>query len=146
MKINEIVENRRKELGIDVVELAKKCSLTISGYSDIEDDETEFYMVVTLGKLITLCDELKLDLIELFGFDECREKSSDNFIAERINKLELDVGRISDEVGITEEAIELLITDGQSLSNWVMDPIIDLSNILKVNVSCLIKTINKDSH
>ena len=141
MKINEVVTKRRDELGIDAVELADKCGLTISGYSDLEDDESEFYMVITLDKLNKLCSELKIDLINLFGFDLCDENLSDGFIVERIERLGLDIRRVSDEVGITEDAIKLAVTNVSSLSGWVMDPIIDLSKTLDVNVSCLIEKV-----
>ncbi len=52
------IRNRRKQLGITQAELAKRCGIKQSNYSRFETGA----QLPTLDTLLTICDELKLEL------------------------------------------------------------------------------------
>jgi DNA-binding XRE family transcriptional regulator len=70
MTINEKIKTRRKELGLDPLEIAKLMNITDSSYYDIEGYEDEVYDVTNLKELKVLCSVLKLDPIDLLKFDK----------------------------------------------------------------------------
>ena len=142
--ISDIVKQRREELGLTESTLAEKCSITIEWYGDLEYDESEFYEVLTLEKILLLANELKLDVIELYGFDKCRTQLNSNFISSRMSDLNITISGLSDKVNMVEEYIESAIKDSQMLLGWVMTPIIDLSKTLDVKAACIIELIQSN--
>ncbi|MGV7222678.1 MAG: hypothetical protein ACQ9MH_14265 [Nitrospinales bacterium] len=79
MAINENIKSRRKELGLDPLEIAKQMDFTDCSYYDIEDYEDEIYSSIDLKEVKVLCSILKLDLIELLKLDQrlCKKIGSD---------------------------------------------------------------------
>ena len=124
MTINEKIKSRRKELGLDPLEIAEQMDFTDSSYYDIEDYEDEIYSSIDLKEVKVLCSILKLDLIELLKLDErlCKKIGSDKsketskisrneLLKTSREKLGLSTSQLGEKVNLSESKVIKLETE-----------------------------------
>lgn len=136
----DLVRERRNQLGYLDTEVAAKMGVSISQYCELEEERDEFYMVVPLAKIAVLCHLLKIDINEIYGFKPCQfEFLTDSFIQHKRLTKGLTAEELSERVGIAEESIHELEKNPHSIGNWVMDPLLQLSIELNTQPACLLK-------
>lgn len=138
----DIVRAQRMRLGYSDLEVAKRAGMTIDQYCELEDDRDDYYMVVPVGALVTLCDVLRLDIKQLFGLTGCPEgQGGPGLIYRRRKEKGISIAELSAYAGIAECAVERLERDLASISSWVMDAIAPLARKLDVPISCLLEPL-----
>ena len=109
----KILRNKRLELGMSDVDVARQAGLSIAAFGDIELHDEELEMAVSLGTARRLCDLLGLSLRQVLEIPAiegtCR---SDKAPGEIINTKREHAGytrlELADRVGFDEATIESL--------------------------------------
>jgi transcriptional regulator with XRE-family HTH domain len=131
--ISSYIKSKRLESGLTPEGLAQACNLSIAEYRDIEGYDDELYMVVPLNTVACLCEHLNITLEELYSYSSNITLFPRDLIKQKLNKMSLSVAELSDFVGIEESYIDSILEDLLNIGNWVMDPVILLTNKLEID-------------
>jgi len=150
MKPNELVRERREELGLREAEVASYAGLSRAEYRDIEHDEDEAFTVVQLGKLRAIATLLKLDILSMFAI-ECETQGDDTsniglfsrprneLISLRREALEFTREQLGDRIGFETIAVEGMERDPDFLERWSVELIQELAKALTLPVHVLLQ-------
>jgi transcriptional regulator with XRE-family HTH domain len=129
----KIIRERRLELGLSDVDVAKKLGLTIHEYGDIEQHDHELIEVVSIGTTHRLCDLLGLSLQQVFKISSVDEashlfdgKRPGELVMQRREQKGYSVSDLAQRVGFDETTIESLETIpsfGNSLPVFLLNDI-----------------------
>lgn len=148
MTINEIIKNRRIELGLAESEITSFVGLMRSEYSDIELHEDEIFTVIKLCNVKKLCEFLGLDLFALLNlkcsfceegmpFAEEFSLPRNELIATRRRKMGISIDELAERIGFNEVEIENLEKNPDHLEAWPIDFIKDLASAIDVPIHIL---------
>lgn len=141
-RANDVIRVRREELGLTDVEVAQRSGLSIYEYGDVEDDETELYMVLPLKKIKSLCQTLGIDMLSLYRIGKCDREITPRLLLNRRQEKGITIRELSDQVGISEEMLVKAEYDPSSIGEWVMDSVLALAQALDVSPACLLEQVN----
>ena len=141
--INQIVENKRIEIGFRDTEVADWIGLNICWYCDIEWHEDEIGSTVSLGIVKKLFNVLRLDFFTMadiecafcvLGIDYLSDfdLSRNQLIAKKRNELGVFRDELGDRVNFYEVEIEKMEKDPDHLETWVIDNILLLAEVLAI--------------
>ncbi|MCI5209893.1 MAG: XRE family transcriptional regulator [Candidatus Electrothrix sp. ATG2] len=138
--VNLKIRDKRIQLGISEAEVSKICSMTESEYRDIEDYNDELFMVVPLRKVACLCNSLGITLEELYGYSSHNTLFPQDVISRRLQEKKMTILELSDLVGIEESYIEATAHDIMNIGDWVVYPIMTLSEKLGVSLGAILES------
>ena len=149
MKINNLIEKKRLELGLTNSQVAKLVGLSIHEYSDIEDDPDETLTVLPLKGLMKLCKVLEIDIFTLLRevnvldkeyYDDVKENIPLNLIIKHKREQSgLTCEELGDKIGFYEQAIIDMETDPGYLESWPIEPILRVCKELGLSLYLVIK-------
>ncbi len=141
--ISSYVRSKRIESGFTPESLAQACNLSIAEYLDIEGYDDELYMVVPLNIVACLCEHLNITLEELYSYSSNPTLLPRDFIKQKLSEKNLSVSGLSDFIGIEGSYIELILEDLLNIGNWVMDPIISLTDKLEIDFGSFLNSYSR---
>jgi transcriptional regulator with XRE-family HTH domain len=141
MEPHQVLESRRRELGLSQDDVAARSGLTVHEYPHLEEDPTELYMVTLLEDVERVCAALRIDIVTLYGLPLCSEPVTPEFLAVKRQGLGLSRVEVANRVGIEEDMLEVAESDISAIGGWVMEPVRRLANVLGVSPACLVSRI-----
>lgn len=141
--ISSYVKSKRIQSGLAPEDLAYACDLSLAEYRDIEGYDDELYMVVPLNTVACLCEHLKITLEKLYDSSPHATLLPKDYIKQKLNEKSLSVLELSDFVGIEESYIEAILEDIINIGDWVMDPVILLTNKLELNLGSVLNSYSR---
>jgi len=142
MRANERIRDRRIELGLSDVEVARRSGLSIHEYCDAEWHDNELLAVVNLRNLKQLCLVLDLDPFDVLEF-KCAFCTGSGYLPEyHLPRNEIvrrqrlvkgwSVKELGDKIGFYEEVIQHIEIDADYLDSWSANLVKDLAKHLDV--------------
>lgn len=142
--INEQIETRLLELGLDDVEVAARCGLSIYEYGDVRSYPDEFATVLDVGKAKRLCRILGLDIFSLTGLeppDPSQGNSQRNdVVTHHLGIAKLARSDVAKRVNLHDEALAEIEADSSKLDLMPVQQIIELAKALGIKPGLLIGT------
>lgn len=142
--INEQIETRRLELGLDDVEVAARCGLSIYEYGDVESYPDEFATVLDVEKAKRLCRILGLDIFSLTGLeppDPSQGNSQRNdVVTHHLGIAKLARSDVAKRANLHDEALAEIEADSSKLDLMPVQQIIELAKALGIKPGLLIGT------
>lgn len=152
MQLNELIKNRRLEIGLTDKEAAKLTGLSIHEYADVEDDPREATTVLRLKDLRIICSALGLNMSALLKHAGiCNTEISalsvehlplNVLIRRRREAVGLSTEGLADKLGFHDQAILDMETDPDYLEGWPLDLICHLCTELRIPLSVIIDSPN----
>jgi hypothetical protein len=95
----EAVRAAREAAGKDPGELAAALDISYESYVDIEWFDDEITSVISFDNVVTLADQVELDLRRLFGADDKAVTFAELAAAVRVRLVETPLEQLEDELG-----------------------------------------------
>lgn len=139
MKPHERIRQQRLKIGLSETDLAHAAGISDMAYYDLEAYESEIDDCIELGQLRRICSKLQLDIVELLGVTPVGVQQNMRILL-RSKRAEkgLSIEDVSDQVGISEEAIRDAEKDLASLKTWRLIALRDYAACLNIELGYLL--------
>lgn len=150
MSANEVIFERRKQLGLSDTEVSKIVGISIHEYGDIEQHPNEILLVTDLSKVKKVCEILGIDIMTLVdikcafceignSYSEVYSLPRNELIRKHRRTMGLTQEEFGDKIGFDVAEVKNLESLSSHLETWPIDYIRDLSNVIEVPLQILLE-------
>lgn len=141
MKPNEIMKQRRLQLGMSDAEVAKASGLSVSQVGDVEQYEDELLSAITLSEARMLCAALAFSLHDALGIPSGAPLLGPRAQAVRLARMQkgLTVEQLGDLIGFEAEAITNIEASPDFVDELPGEVAMNLARILGLPATALLE-------
>lgn len=136
---HRLIMHRRQQLGIGIVEIARRLGVSVSEYRDVESYNDELTMVVPLNKVRSLAAILGIEIGPLLGAgsppsgQQSSRRTRDVILAEARQRLGVSTSKMADDIGFDEIFVHSIESDSQALEAYPYEVLNILAGYLRLD-------------
>ena len=141
MNLANAIRNRRLELKLKDVDVARSSGLSIHEYADIEQHADEIETAVSMGAAKRVLHTLELDVRKLLGLPPLKSELSDisDFLRKAREHQKLSKGQLAKRIGFDEHTVTSLEEVAGFLDTLPLNVVYELESALALERGFLVR-------